>query len=216
MVAISVLLREDAFRPRWQLTGWRVLGIKNAAMNIMSPISNVLEQTSLRWLKDVFGLPQDAGGGFVGGATVANVTALAAARHAILKKLNWDVENQGLFGAPHVTVVVSEEVHVSVLKALSLIGFGRERVVRVPTDSQGKMRADALPPLTNNTIVCIQAGNVNTGAFDPAQEICSYAHAKDAWVHVDGAFGLWAAASPTRAKLTSGVGKADSWATDAQ
>ena len=200
-----------ALAAHWLSSTWD----QNAAMNIMSPISNVLEQTSLRWLKDVFRLPSDAGGGFVSGATVANFTALAAARHAILKKLNWDVESQGLFGAPHVNVVVSDEVHVSVLKALSLLGFGRDRLIRVPTDSQGKMRADAFPPLTNNTIVCIQAGNVNTGAFDPAHEICSIAHAKDTWVHVDGAFGLWAAAAPKRAELTSGVEEADSWATDA-
>ena len=130
-------------------------------------------------------------------------------------RLGWDVEAQGLFGAPPVTVVVGEEVHVSLLKALSLLGLGRERVVRVPVDNQGRMKAQAMPRLSGPAIVCIQAGNVNTGAFDPAAEICRIAHDAGAWVHVDGAFGLWAAAVPARAHLAAGVSEADSWATDA-
>ena len=125
------------------------------------------------------------------------------------------MEAQGLFGAPPITVIVGDEVHVSVLKALNLLGFGKERVVRVPVDDQGRMRVDAMPKISGPTIVCIQAGNVNSGAFDPADEICRIAHQAGAWVHVDGAFGLWAAATPARAHLAAGVSEADSWATDA-
>jgi glutamate/tyrosine decarboxylase-like PLP-dependent enzyme len=188
---------------------------QNAGMAVSTPIAAKLEQVTLRWLVEALGLPAATGGGFVSGATMANFSGLAAARHALLHQLGWDVEAQGLFGAPPITVVVGEEVHVSLLKALSLLGFGRERVVRVPVDRQGRMKAEAMPPLSGPTIVCIQAGNVNSGAFDPAQEICRIAHANGAWVHVDGAFGLWAAAAPARAHLAHGVRDADSWATDA-
>jgi len=188
---------------------------QNAGLEVSSPVAAALEQITLRWLLDVLFLPAEAGVGFVTGATMANFTGLAAARHAILQTLGWDVEAHGLFGAPPVTVVVGDEVHVSALKALSLLGLGRDRVVRVPVDGQGRVRADALPELSSSTIVCIQAGNVNTGAFDPAREICAAAHEAGAWVHVDGAFGLWAAAAPERAHLTAGFEDADSWATDA-
>ncbi len=200
-----------ALAANWLAGAWD----QNAAFYVLSPVAAALEEIALRWLLDVLSLPAEAGGGFVTGTTMANFAGLAAARHAILQKLGWDVETQGLFGAPPVTVVVSEEVHGSVLKALSLLGLGRERVVRVPVDGQGRMRAEALPKLSNSTIICIQAGNVNTGAFDPAKEVCAAAHEAEAWVHVDGAFGLWAAAAPERAHLTSGVEDADSWATDA-
>jgi glutamate/tyrosine decarboxylase-like PLP-dependent enzyme len=200
-----------ALAANWLAGAWD----QNAGLDVSSPVAAALEQIALRWLLDVLSLPAEAGGGFVTGATMANFVALAAARHAILQKLGWNVEAQGLFGAPPVTVVVGEEVHVSVLKALSLLGLGRDRVVRVPVDGQGRMRADALPQLSSSTIVCIQAGNVNTGAFDPAREICAAAHQAGAWVHVDGAFGLWAATAPERAHLSSGVEEADSWATDA-
>jgi glutamate/tyrosine decarboxylase-like PLP-dependent enzyme len=200
-----------ALAAHWLASAWD----QNAAMNIMSPIACKLEQISISWLKDIMGFPPGTGGAFVSGATMANFTALAAARHAILKKMNWDVESQGLFGAPDVNVVVGDEVHASVLKALSMLGFGRDRLTRVPTDSQGRMRADALPKLSSNTIVCIQAGNVNTGAFDPAHEVCTAAHDQNAWVHVDGAFGLWAAATLKKNHLTFGLKEADSWATDA-
>ncbi len=188
---------------------------QNAGLFAASPVAAKLETVALRWLLEIFGLPAEAGGGFVTGATMANFSGLAAARHAVLQKVGWDVEAHGLFGAPPVTVVVGDEVHVSLLKALSLLGFGRERVVRVPVDPQGRMKAQALPPLSGPTIVCIQAGNVNTGAFDPAEEICRTAHEAGAWVHVDGAFGLWAAASPARVHLSKGVSEADLWATDA-
>jgi glutamate/tyrosine decarboxylase-like PLP-dependent enzyme len=146
---------------------------------------------------------------------MANFTALAAARHAVLRQHGWDVEADGLCGSPPVTVVVSEQTHPTLLKAASLLGFGHRRFMRVPVDEQGRMRADALPTISGPTIVCIQAGNVNTGAFDPAREICQRVKETGAWVHVDGAFGLWAAAAPHRCHLTNGIADADSWATDA-
>jgi glutamate/tyrosine decarboxylase-like PLP-dependent enzyme len=186
-----------------------------AGMATSSPVAAKLETVALRWLLDVLRLPAEAGAGFVSGATMANFSGLAAARHALLRQAGWDVEADGLFGAPPITVLVGEEVHVSLLKALSLAGLGRERVERVAVDDQGRMRADRLPAISGPTIVCIQAGNVNSGAFDPAAEICRIAHDAGAWVHVDGAFGLWAAASPALAHLAAGVGDADSWATDA-
>ena len=186
-----------------------------AGMRVASPVGAAVEAVALRWLLDVLHLPAAAAVGFVTGATMANFTGLAAARHAVLAKLGWDVEAQGLFSAPPITVIVGEEVHVSLLKTLSLLGLGRERVVRVPVDGQGRMRAGTLPAISGPAIVCIQAGNVNTGAFDPAHEICAVAHEAGAWVHVDGAFGLWAAAAPKQAHLAAGVHEADSWATDA-
>lgn len=188
---------------------------QNAAFRILSPVAAFLEELCIKWLISLFGLPPNAGVGFVTGATMANFSALAAARHALLAREGWDVEAKGLFGAPPITVIVGEEVHVSVLKALSMLGLGRNRVVRVAVDCQGRMRANALPQISGPTILCIQAGNVNTGAFDPAKEICRAARESGAWVHVDGAFGLWALASPRRAHLAKGVQDADSWATDA-
>ncbi|MDQ3249136.1 MAG: pyridoxal-dependent decarboxylase [Chloroflexota bacterium] len=188
---------------------------QNGALAVMSPVAARLETIALRWLLDLFGLPADAGGGFVTGATMANFTALAAARHALLQRQGWDVEAQGLFGAPPLTVVVGNEVHVSVLKALSLLGLGRERVVRAAVDNQGRIQPATLPRLDDKTILCLQAGNVNTGSFDPAQALCDLARDAEAWIHVDGAFGLWAAVSPAHAHLTAGIAAADSWATDA-
>lgn len=181
----------------------------------LSPVGGALEEVALRWLIEIFSMPAGTGGGFVTGATMANFTALAAARHAILKQASWDVESKGLFGAPPITVVVGEEVHVSLLKALGMLGLGRDRVVRVPADGQGRMRGDALPRWEGPAIVCLQAGNVNTGAFDPARQITGAAKRAGAWVHVDGAFGLWAAAAPQRRHLVEGFAEADSWAVDA-
>lgn len=188
---------------------------QNGAYRVMSPVAARIEEISAGWLRDLLGLPSSAGAGFTTGATMANLAGLAAARHALLLKSGYDVEEDGLFGAPPIRLVVSAEVHASVLKALSLLGFGRSRVERVAVDDQGRMRADSLPEMSGDTIVCIQAGNVNTGAFDPAPEVCAAAHEAGAWVHVDGAFGLWAAATPHRAHLVEGFADADSWATDA-
>ena len=188
---------------------------QNTGLYRPTPGTAHIEQVALRWVLDVLGLPREAAGAFVTGATVANLTALAAARHAVLKQVGWNVEADGLFGAPPITVIVGEEVHPTVKKSLGVIGLGRNRLVRVPVDGQGRMRADALPAIAGPTIVIVQAGNVNTGAFDPIGEICARAKPAGAWVHVDGAFGLWAAASPRLASLTAGMEQADSWATDA-
>jgi glutamate/tyrosine decarboxylase-like PLP-dependent enzyme len=187
---------------------------QNVALRVMSPAGAAFEDVALEWAREILGLPATCGAALVTGATVANMTAIAAARHALLAAAGWNVEDDGLFGAPPLTVVVGEEVHVSLLKALAIVGLGRARVQRVPVDAQGRMRADALPPLDARTIVCIQAGNVNSGAFDPAADVCRTAREAGAWVHVDGAFGLWAAASPRLRHLTDGVEQADSWATD--
>jgi glutamate/tyrosine decarboxylase-like PLP-dependent enzyme len=200
-----------ALAANWLAGAWD----QNCAFAVMSPVGAALEEIALEWLRDLLGLPAGCGGGFVTGATMANFTALVAARHALLARAGWDAEEDGLFSAPPITVIGGAEVHVSLLKALGLAGFGRRRVVTVPVDSQGRMRADALPRLSGPTILCIQAGNVNTGAFDPAADLCAAAHAAGAWVHVDGAFGLWATAAPERAHLAAGLSDADSWATDA-
>lgn len=188
---------------------------QNAGLEIASPIGTALEKVCRAWLTDLLGLPAETEAGFVTGCTMANFTALAAARHALLASQGWNVETRGLFGAPPITVVVGDEVHVSVLKALTLLGLGRERVVRVPADGQGRMIAARIPRIEGPTVVCMQAGNVNTGAFDPAEEIAARIDGTGAWLHVDGAFGLWAAASAARRHLTSGIERADSWATDA-
>ncbi len=188
---------------------------QNAGLEVSSPISAELEKVCRGWLTSLLGLPSETEVGFVTGATMANFTGLAAARHALLEAHGWDVEAQGLFGAPPVTVIVGDEVHVSLLKALSMLGLGRERVLRVPVDGQGRMIPGHIPQVDGPTIVCIQAGNVNTGAFDPADEICSRLRGTNAWIHVDGAFGLWAAASPSKRHLVDGFQKANSWATDA-
>jgi glutamate/tyrosine decarboxylase-like PLP-dependent enzyme len=187
---------------------------QNSALHRVTPATAVVERVALGWLLELFGLPRGSGGGFVTGATMANFTALAAARHAVLARAGWNVESEGLFGAPPITVVVGEEAHTTLFKSIGLLGLGRNRVVRVPVDGQGRMRPEKLPILSGPAIVCTQAGNVNTGAFDPIAEICERLEGK-AWVHVDGAFGLWAAASPRLAHLSVGLAMADSWATDA-
>jgi glutamate/tyrosine decarboxylase-like PLP-dependent enzyme len=195
----------------WLATAWD----QNTGLYASTPGTSHVEATALRWLKEALYLPRDAAGAFVTGATVANLTALAAARHRVLAQAGWSVEADGLFGAPPITVIVGEEVHPTVLKALGVLGLGRNRVVRVPVDAQGRMRADAVPRISGPTILVLQAGNVNTGAFDPIAQIVPAAKAAGAWVHVDGAFGLWARATPKRALLAQGVEGADSWATDA-
>ncbi len=188
---------------------------QNAGLRVMSPVAAELEEIVLRWVCEALGLPQKCEGGLVTCATTANFAALAAARYALLARAGWNVADDGMFGAPPIDVVVGDEAHASILKALSLAGFGKKRLTRVEVDGQGRMRADKLPPLSERTILCIQAGNVNSGAFDPAAEICARAREKGAWVHVDGAFGLWAAVSPKYRHLTRGFEQADSWATDA-
>ncbi len=200
-----------ALAASWLAGAWD----QNAGAAQLSPIGAALEAVAERWLLDLFALPSGSIAAFVTGATMANFTCLAAARHAVLARAGWDVESQGLLGAPAVTLVVGAEVHPSVLKALGLLGFGRRRVVSVAVDGQGRMRPNALPGLSGPAIVCVQVGNVNTGACDPVREICARVRDAATWVHVDGAFGLWAAAAPERTHLVDGLAEADSWATDA-
>jgi glutamate/tyrosine decarboxylase-like PLP-dependent enzyme len=188
---------------------------QNGALRIMSPAAAAFEDVALAWLLELFGLPADWGAGLVPGAMSANVTGLAAARHALLKRAGWDVENDGLFRAPELRVIVGAEAHVTVHKSLALLGLGKSRVTVVGADAQGRMRVDKLPRLDESTIVCLQAGNVNTGACDPIQEICTRARSAGAWVHIDGAFGLWARVEPGHAAMMEGLELADSSATDA-
>jgi len=199
-----------ALAASWLVSAWD----QNVSLRVMSPAGAAFEDVALDWVLDILRLPQTSGGAIVTGATMANFCGLAAARHALLRRSGWNVEEDGLFGAPPLRLVVGDEVHISLLKAVALLGLGRQRVERVAVDRQGRIRTDALPDLDDRTIVCVQAGNVNSGAFDPAAEICRRAHERGAWVHVDGAFGLWAAASPRFRHLTDGFGDADSWATD--
>jgi len=181
---------------------------------VSSPAVALFEEAALRWLKEALHLPPSAEGTLVTGATMANFTCLAAARHEVLRRVGWDVESRGLFGAPEISVIVGDEVHASILKVLAMLGLGRDRIRRVPVDRQGRMRADLMPDVVGPTIVCIQAGNVASGAFDPAREIIARVEG-NAWVHVDGAFGLWARASARLAGLAEGFEAADSWTTDA-
>lgn len=195
----------------WLASAWD----QNSGLYATTPTTALLEQLSLEWMLDLLQLPADCGASFVTGATVANFVVLAAARHRVLASAGWDVEADGLFGAPPITVIISDESHPSVYKSLGMLGLGRRRVVRVPVDDQGRMRVDAMPTITGPTMVVTQVGNVNTGACDPVGDICDRVKPHGAWVHVDGAFGLWAAAAPTRRHLVDGMAKADSWATDA-
>jgi len=195
----------------WLAGAWDQEG----GMEATSPTTVVLEEVAHQWLLEIFGLPAGTGVSFATGATMANFTALAAARGAVLERAGWDVEADGLQGAPPVRIVVGEEVHPSVRKSLGMLGFGRNLALVVPADTQGRMRADRLPPIEGPTIVCVQAGNVNSGACDPFGPIAEWARAGGAWLHVDGAFGLWAKAAPGRSHLVAGVERADSWATDA-
>lgn len=200
-----------ALAANWLAGAWD----QNASMAAPAPGVSRLEEVALRWLLDLLKLPDGCAAGFVTGATVANFTAIAAARNAVLKRVGWAVEADGLFGAPPIQVIVGEEAHPTLLKSLGMLGLGRSRLTRVPVDAQGRMRADRLPKLSGPTILCLQAGNVNTGAFDPFADICPVARAAGAWVHIDSAFGLWARAVPSLAHLVQGMELADSWATDA-
>jgi glutamate/tyrosine decarboxylase-like PLP-dependent enzyme len=195
----------------WLVSAWD----QNAFSRVSSPAAAAIEAVVERWTLEALGLPMDAVVGITTGATTANFTCLAAARHAVLEQAGWDVEADGLFGAPEIRVLVGGQVHASLLSALRYVGFGADRAERVPTDGQGALRADALVLDDRPTIVCAQAGEVATGAFDPLDAIADVAREHGAWVHVDGAFGLWAAASPQYRHLTRGADRAHSWAVDA-
>lgn len=200
-----------AIAAKWLSDVWD----QNAALYVISPIASQLEAVCERWIGSLLGLPEQTAAGFVSGTSTATVCGLAAGRNEILKRMGWDVNSKGLFGAPDFRVVVGEQAHATVFKALALLGLGRDRVERVPVDDQGRMLADKMPELNAHTLVIVQAGNVNSGAFDPIDEICDRARSAGAWVHVDGAFGLWAAASGSKRHLTKGIEKADSWSVDA-
>jgi glutamate/tyrosine decarboxylase-like PLP-dependent enzyme len=194
----------------WLTTAWD----QNAALAVMSPVAAKLNDVALSWIGELLGLPSGVPGGFVTGATMANATCLAAARDAVLTQHGWDAARNGLVGAPPITVVVGAEVHTTVRKALGIVGLGRDRAVVLPADGQGRIVPRDLPDLTGPAIVCLQAGNVNTGASDPFGPLIEWARRQGAWVHIDGAFGLWAAASPATAAQVAGVDGAHSWATD--
>ena len=195
----------------WLAAAWD----QNAFSEVGSPVGAAIEQVAMRWALQALDLPVDAGAAFVTGATMANFTALAAARRAVLLAHGHDVDRHGLYGAPQITVIVGEQAHATLFKALGMLGLGRDRIYGVPVDAQGRMQADSLPGLNGPAIVCTQAGNVDSGAFDPVGAVCDAVQDKDVWVHVDGAFGLWARVSSRFGDLAAGVGRADSWATDA-
>lgn len=199
----------------WLVSAWD----QNAQTYVMSPIASVVEDIAAGWLKDVLQLPTAWSVGFVTGAQMANFTSLIVARHHVLRNAGWDVERDGLFGAPPIGVLVSEESHRTIFTALRMVGLGDGRVGRIETDGQGRMRPDrlaqALEKATGPCIVCTQVGNVNTGAADPLSEIAPVVRSRGAWLHVDGAFGMWAAASASLRHLVAGVEQADSVATDA-
>jgi glutamate/tyrosine decarboxylase-like PLP-dependent enzyme len=194
----------------WLASAWD----QNAFSRVSSPGAAALEAVTERWVLEALGLPSGAAVGFATGATTSNFTCIAAARHALLARAGWDVEVHGLTGAPPIRVVVGEHVHASLLLALRYAGLGAPTTV-VPADEQGAMRADALELGDGPTLVCAQAGEVGSGASDPLEAIAAAARARGAWLHVDGAFGLWAAASPSLRHLVAGAEKADSWAVDA-
>ncbi len=196
---------------RWISDAWD----QNCALWVLSPISSKLEMVCEKWLVDLFGFPSGSVMALVGGTSIATLTGLAAGRHKILSNLDWDVNAKGLFGAPAIRIVLGEEAHGTVFKALSILGLGRDNIEFVPADDQGRIDVDKMPVLDDRTIVIAHAGNVNSGAFDPFEEICSLAQDAGAWVHVDGAFGLWALGSENKKQLALGVEKADSWSVDA-
>ena len=188
---------------------------QNAFSEVSSPIGAAVESVALQWVLELLRLPATSGAAFVTGATMANFAALAAARRSVLLAHGYDVDRTGLHGAPEIVLVASEQAHATLFKAFGMLGLGRERVMQVPVDGQGRMRADALPKIAGPAIVCTQVGNVNTGAFDPVGAICDAAKREDVWVHVDGAFGLWARVSQEFGVPAAGIERADSWATDA-
>jgi glutamate/tyrosine decarboxylase-like PLP-dependent enzyme len=208
--ALPAALAADWLTSTWDQNAGLVVGGRSAA---------VVEEVAGRWLKELLNLPPHASFAFVTGCQMAHATALAAARHHVLARAGWDVERDGLAGSPPIRVYAGAERHVTIDRALRLLGLGTASVIPVPTDEQGRMRPDALRDAlagaSGPIIVCAQVGNVNTGAIDDMAAIVETAHAAEAWVHVDGAFGLWAAASPSLRHLVAGTERADSWATDA-
>jgi glutamate/tyrosine decarboxylase-like PLP-dependent enzyme len=199
-----------ALAARWLSDIWN----QNPALYVISPTVAKLEQVCERWVRDLLNLPPETVAGFVSGTSIATMCGLAAARYALLKNLSWDVNDDGLFGAPPIRVVVGQQAHGTVFKALALLGLGKKRLELIPADSEGRIAVSHLPKLNSSTLVILQAGNVNTGSFDDFEHVCSLAQDAGAWVHIDGAFGLWAAASSNKKHFTQGAEKANSWSVD--
>lgn len=200
-----------ALATKWLSDAWD----QNAALYVISPIASILEEVCEKWLIDTLKLPEDTAAGFVGGSSSAILCGLTTGRNYLLEQLGYDVGSKGLFGAPEIHVILGDGAHSTVYKALSILGLGSERLIRVPADNQGRMITDAVPELDNQTLLILQAGNVNSGAFDYFEVLCKKAKNAGSWIHVDGAFGLWAAASVKLNYLTRGVELADSWSVDA-
>ena len=194
----------------WLASAWD----QNAVFKVSSPISAHIEKITSNWLLCLLRLPAQSAVGFVTGTTMANFCGVVAARYKIYARMGWDIKARGINNAPPIRVIAGEEIHASMQRALILAGFGLDNIIKVPTDDQGRIIAEKLPALDDSTLVCLQAGNVNTGAIDPLKDICLSANEKDAWVHIDGAFGLWASASPHKSHLLDGCDLADSWAID--
>lgn len=200
-----------AVAARWLADVWD----QNAALHVMAPFNAKLEEICEGWLTDILGLPDGTAASFVSGTSTALACAFVAARNELLRRKGWDAARQGLFGAPEIKVVVGEQTHATVYKALAFAGLGSERLTKCKTDDQGRIIAEEVPLLDDSTLLVLQAGNVNSGAFDPLEPLCRQARQAGAWVHIDGAFGLWAAASKTKRDLVTGYDLADSWALDA-
>lgn len=196
---------------KWLADTWD----QNAALYIISPVTSVLEEVCESWLNDLFGFPSETAAGFVGGSSAAMLCGLTAGRNRLMEQAGYNVSKNGLFGAPEIRVILGEGAHSSVYKALSIIGLGSERITKIPMDDQGRMSIGSVPDLDSRTLLILQAGNVNTGSFDDFNILCRKARAAGSWVHVDGAFGLWAAASNKLKYLTKGIEYADSWSLDA-
>jgi glutamate/tyrosine decarboxylase-like PLP-dependent enzyme len=194
----------------WLATAWD----QNAVFRVTSPVAAEIEKIAAGWLLDLLRLPSQSAVGFVTGTTMANFCGAIAARYHLYRRMGWDIKSRGMNNAPRIRVIAGEEVHASMQRALILAGFGTDEIIKVPTDDQGRIIAEKIPDLDASTLLCLQAGNVNTGAIDPIKEICLRAKDKGAWVHVDGAFGLWARVSPEKSQMAEGCELADSWAID--
>lgn len=201
----------SALCSKWLSDAWD----QNSALFVLSPVASKLEEVCENWVKQLLKLPGDTVAGFVSGSSTATICGLLAGRNYLLHNMGYDVTGEGLFNAPQIKIVVSEEAHSTVFKALSIIGLGNTKLIKVPTDSQGRINTNEIPELDNRTLLILQAGNVNTGAFDDFDAVCRKANAAGAWVHIDGAFGLWAAACEKMSYLTKGMELADSWSVDA-
>ncbi|HTG52194.1 MAG TPA: aminotransferase class V-fold PLP-dependent enzyme [Candidatus Tectomicrobia bacterium] len=196
---------------RWLGDAWD----QNTAHYVMSPIDSRLEEICERWIASLLRLPDETAAGFVSGTTIANFSGLCAGRNELLRQRGWDVTRKGLYGAPRLRVIVGTDAHAAVHKSISMLGLGSDSVELVPSDDQGRMRPDQMPRLDEGALVIAQAGNVNSGAIDPVGAICECAHAAGSWVHVDGAFGLWARVVPSMREICDGIENADSWSVDA-